>query len=344
MNDTNKKVILVVDDIESIRTAMQDYFSFEYKVITADNGITALSILESEKVDLLITDIRMPEMGGLELIRNMRKSHPNIPFALMTAYNVDDYIHYARREKIWNIIPKTTFLDLRFVAVMIKKLIFRTIFGPAHYFPGAEISEPLTVENSSDLDKISSSQWEENKLYQVTIHGMEMNNLLNELVSEYMISSGAPLNIRQILEELTSNALVRAPVPDSNKDAISNPETRTICRSQTIDTVFGICDGYAIVSVTDHHGTLDRNEILYRLERQVTIDTNTGLPVGVSDLHGRGLFISREHTDHLIFNILPGLKTEVIALVGLDSDLRNRAISIYQEDADDSEGSSIAPE
>lgn len=323
-----KKVILVVDDIESIRMAIKDYFSAEYRVIEADNGATAIEIINNNPIDLLITDIRMPVMGGLELIRNLRKTHPDIPFALMTAYNVDDYIHYARRERIWNIIPKTTFLDLRFVGVMVRKLLEREIFGIAHYFPRIR---PVDCELDADgIPIIPGGKLEEGVEYRCIINGITQNNRLNDVLSDLLIQAGAPHNIRQVIEEITSNAIVRAPAPDSDRQAAKNPAIKTITDSQVIRTGVGIIEGHVFISVMDYHGTLDRNEILYRLERQLTIDTKTGLPQGVSDLHGRGLYISREHTDQLIFNIEPGVKTEVIAIVGIETDTHNRAISIYQ--------------
>jgi YesN/AraC family two-component response regulator len=77
--DPHEKTLLVVDDEEGIRSALlillEDY---GYYVITAEDGREALDKLNHVKVDLVITDILMPEMDGLELIANLRKLNPEI--------------------------------------------------------------------------------------------------------------------------------------------------------------------------------------------------------------------------------------------------------------------------
>ena len=98
--------VLIVDDIPSIRTAIADYLSFHFEVLQAADGVDAWEVCQNRPVDFLLTDIRMPQMGGLELIELYRKAFPGRPFALMTAYDINDYVRYARELKIWNIIPK----------------------------------------------------------------------------------------------------------------------------------------------------------------------------------------------------------------------------------------------
>ena len=69
--------ILIIDDEESLRSIFQ--VSLEragYRVLTADNGKQGLHLLEQEKVDLIVVDIFMPEMDGMELIPLIRKTRP----------------------------------------------------------------------------------------------------------------------------------------------------------------------------------------------------------------------------------------------------------------------------
>ncbi len=347
MPDT-KPSILVVDDVESIRIAIKDYLGKHYTLHEADNGLTALSILKEKKIDLVLTDIRMPEMGGLELIRHLKRGFPGIKFALMTAYNVDEYVQYARNEEIWNIIPKTTLLDLHFVQVMIDKLISNNIFGVEKYFPGVELLPTLSFQYAKQQwQQGEKLELEKNQLYSVTVHSMDDANFINDRISTLMVKSGSPFLIRQILEELSSNALVRAPgtthtqnAPSTFWSARNTPVKLKPEEWEGVTISFGIVKNNAVLCVSDPFGTLDRNEILYRLERQITIDLKTGLPSGLADLHGRGLFIAREHTDQLIFNIDPGNRTEVIALLSLETESRNRAISIYQT-SEESPGSPL---
>ena len=69
--------ILIIDDEESIRTVFQVALEGAgYRVLTAENGKHGLRLLQRQTVDLILVDIFMPEMDGLELIPLLRKTHP----------------------------------------------------------------------------------------------------------------------------------------------------------------------------------------------------------------------------------------------------------------------------
>jgi CheY-like chemotaxis protein len=83
------KKILIVDDSEDTREMMAKLLELEaFTVITAKDGYAGLSVTADEHPDLIITDINMPNMNGIEMIRQMRKL-PNIggiPIMAITAY------------------------------------------------------------------------------------------------------------------------------------------------------------------------------------------------------------------------------------------------------------------
>ncbi len=328
-----KKAVLVVDDIESIRFAIKEYLNREFRVFAAEDGNAALALCEKEPIDLVITDIRMPGMGGLALIKRLGPMFPQMKFALMTAYNVDDYIRFARVERVWNIIPKTTFLDLKYILVMARKLLSEEIFGVSHYFPHARL-ETVTVP---DIHRMHRRRSEEklprDVFYSCRISTAGENNAVCDRISDLLIDQGAPSALRMVLEELAANAMIHAPGKDRPApDPTLGPENYPMAAEDAFDIGFGILEDNAVASVTDYKGSLNRDEALYRLERQTTADPATGLPIGLVDSHGRGLYISRENVDHLIFNIDPGKKTEIVGVLPLDSIVRTRAISIFQRD------------
>lgn len=79
--------ILVVDDELLIRDLLYDFFQQQgWNIAVAENGERALEILRSRKIDLLLTDIKMPQMDGLALTTQVRSLYPNIPVVLMTGY------------------------------------------------------------------------------------------------------------------------------------------------------------------------------------------------------------------------------------------------------------------
>lgn len=74
MSDLKKKKVLLVDDSESIRSDIAEILNqqgFDY--IEANNGRDALELAETEKFDMVITDVNMPEMDGLSLTKKLRQ-------------------------------------------------------------------------------------------------------------------------------------------------------------------------------------------------------------------------------------------------------------------------------
>ncbi|MEW6419902.1 MAG: response regulator [Nitrospirota bacterium] len=79
------KKVLIVDDNEHIRKLLSDFFSFSgYEVIMASNGKEALDILKDKACNLLITDLNMPEMDGIELVVKIRNFNISLPIIGMS--------------------------------------------------------------------------------------------------------------------------------------------------------------------------------------------------------------------------------------------------------------------
>jgi len=80
--------ILVVDDSDMERVLAKGLLckNPEYRVVEATDGDMALEKMAADPPDMVVTDMVMPEMDGLELVRTVRQRHPNIPVILMTAY------------------------------------------------------------------------------------------------------------------------------------------------------------------------------------------------------------------------------------------------------------------
>lgn len=86
MSETAK--VLVADDDERIRNLLLDTLSaLGYKTAGAKDGEEALALLEKEKPDVVISDIRMPKLNGLSLLRNIKERDPKTPVLMITGYN-----------------------------------------------------------------------------------------------------------------------------------------------------------------------------------------------------------------------------------------------------------------
>lgn len=85
-----KHTILVVDDSSTVRKFVSVSLSLRgFRVVTAEDGMDALEKLPQEPVDLIITDLNMPNMDGMELIRTLR-DNPNykeLPIIILTSLN-----------------------------------------------------------------------------------------------------------------------------------------------------------------------------------------------------------------------------------------------------------------
>jgi two-component system response regulator PilR (NtrC family) len=79
--------LLVVDDEPGIREMLERHFTFlGYLVKTAENGKQALKKLDEHKFDVVISDIKMPEMDGIELLRVISAEHPMVHTIMITGY------------------------------------------------------------------------------------------------------------------------------------------------------------------------------------------------------------------------------------------------------------------
>ncbi len=82
------KTILVVDDDRNLRRLYRAELEAEgYRVLLAENGRHACDLVRSEQVDVVVMDVRMPEMDGLEAMARIMKDSQHVPVILNTAYS-----------------------------------------------------------------------------------------------------------------------------------------------------------------------------------------------------------------------------------------------------------------
>ena len=88
----NLPTLLLVEDNEDLRSVLHEHFARDYNVIEAENGKIALELTEDKNIDLVISDIMMPEMDGLELLKILREDikTSHLPIALLTAKSSDE--------------------------------------------------------------------------------------------------------------------------------------------------------------------------------------------------------------------------------------------------------------
>ncbi len=105
--------ILVVDDSAVDRALVGELLGrrSHWQTRTAANGIDALAQITSVKPDLVVTDLQMPQMDGLELVAAIREQHPGVPVILMTAFGSEAIAVEALEKGAASYVPKSQLPD-----------------------------------------------------------------------------------------------------------------------------------------------------------------------------------------------------------------------------------------
>ncbi len=329
-----KPRILLVEDSESIMLAIHDFLVPHFEVVTADSAEEALQATGRQHFDLLITDINLPGNSGFDLFRRMKASDPNLKIILITAYDINSYIHLISDLGIDQVISKHSNLSLADIFVAATKTISGDIFGVKKYFPDLRVLFPSEKSDSNELIN--------RELRSLTIRDSNEREMAIDSVSRLLFEYGKiPESLSKlVLDEITTNAMIRAPRNAdgsykyqkviAEKDMLIPNENIRLAPEDYFILQYGFYDQWMILVCIDPHGSLTKEEVLYRLKRHINLNPGTGLPEGLTDSHGRGIFLLREHLSHLIFNIHRKRKTEVICLYNRISDAPYKNISIYE--------------
>lgn len=107
-----KARILVVDDEESIREFLEIMLKKEgYEVTTAEDGAVAKDILAKKSFDLVISDLQMPHMTGIELLKHVKESYPDVVFMLITAFGTTETAVEAMKMGAYDYVTKPFKID-----------------------------------------------------------------------------------------------------------------------------------------------------------------------------------------------------------------------------------------
>ncbi len=95
-----KRILFVDDEAQILRSIRRLFMDTEYEVITAEGGIEALKILQNEEIDLIVSDMRMPNMSGYELLSEVKKRFPHIVRIILSGFAEERIIFDALQKNI----------------------------------------------------------------------------------------------------------------------------------------------------------------------------------------------------------------------------------------------------
>jgi CheY-like chemotaxis protein len=276
--------VLIVDDEAIIRGMLEVELQERYEVLVAEDAQQAFDVLhQCGGVDLVISDINMPGMKGFELLRWVREHYPKTKTALITAYNIDDYVRMAKENDISNIISKSTPFNFDEFNSIVYNLVTEQIFGLERYMlPDYTLVKSFRITDSSQIGAIEE-----------------------EILSTISGFADPQPFVQILLEELISNAVYHAPVDDDGKEKYKKHSRVALEDAEAIKVALGKDSEKYGVSVVDTSGRLTKQQVLFRIDRHLHGE-------GLLDEGGRGIHMSRIYSDRLVINIKKDTATEAI--------------------------------
>ena len=141
--------LLIVDDEKNIRNHLSTFFeTCGHQVRTAESAAQALALIAEEgNFDLVLSDYRMAEMNGLELLQRIKRDNPQLPVILMTAYGTVESAVTAMKSGAYDYVTKPFSLD-QIQHVVVRALEVQSLRAEVHLLRGAIEEQPLLESRS----------------------------------------------------------------------------------------------------------------------------------------------------------------------------------------------------
>jgi CheY-like chemotaxis protein len=278
--------ILVVDDEPAIQSTLRDILvSTGHEVFVAEDGLAGLERVQADEYDLVISDISMPRMNGIEFLSRLGRIAPKTHRILLTAHTLEEYIDQLVQHDLSCVLTKSIPFPVGEVVGTVDALISRKIFGLDRLVPNIHSRESFQVRTHEQLllacDRLAEFAPEKRRNH--------LNTVLNEILTNAVYYGALDL-------------------PGDHKETWSHDFVIPEDKAVWIELAVG--DDRRGISISDAGGKLKRQTVLHWLHRQMAHDEN-GLPLGIFDNHGRGFFISRSFSDRLSISIERGKRCEV---------------------------------
>ena len=198
-----KPTMLIVDDSEDMRHFLENNFNNKYDIITAEDGIEALHLLQKHEVSIIISDWMMPRMDGAELCRRVRQDQQtsHIPFIMLTAKTDDD-------SKVEGMdVGADTYIEKPF-SVQYLEACIRNILQIRHQLMEKFSTQPLEpvteiAQNPTDSEFLRKM----NRIIEENFSNSELN--VNFLATELNISRSSLFAKIKTLAEITPNEMIQ---------------------------------------------------------------------------------------------------------------------------------------
>lgn len=151
------KKILVVDDEPAVLFALSEALVDKRRgiqVVTARDGREAIELLRTEKIHLVVSDLRMPDVDGFELLAHLRRHHPSLPVILMTALGPDETAARLGDEEALECLSKP--FDVELLRQKIVEMLSQRIHGRVENISLASFLQLLEIERKTCTLNVAS--------------------------------------------------------------------------------------------------------------------------------------------------------------------------------------------
>jgi len=155
MNDVKK--ILIVDDEASMRRNIVDLLSMKgFSILEANSGEEAIDIINSTSLDILILDINLPKMSGLDVLKQTKEDYPDLPCLMLTAYGTSEKAIEAMKLGAFDYLEKPFELD-EFLLIIDRALKYSELLNELEHLRN-KISHPQPEEANRIVSKSAKMQ------------------------------------------------------------------------------------------------------------------------------------------------------------------------------------------
>jgi signal transduction histidine kinase len=161
-----KRTLLIVDDEEGPRQSLRVVFKDDYKLLIASDGNTAMEMVKQNKVDAVVSDIRMFGMSGVELLGHLKAIDPHIEVILLTAYETADTLRQALRLGACDYLNKP--FDIADIRAAVSNAMERRALSEQIARNSQQLQElQIELQNQKMVDEITRTRGE---IYASIIH------------------------------------------------------------------------------------------------------------------------------------------------------------------------------
>jgi len=298
--------LLIVDDEDVIREGLAGYLenyheaNYNLKLDVCTNPGEARQKLSENKYDLVISDINMPGEDGFAFLQHVQEDYPGTKVALITAYQVEDYIRNAKKTGIFNIIAKTAPFNFNELSSVVNNLLDpESAFGLENYMLEQTQLNEVVIKSS---DHIMQTFQELMGFLQKSLPP-ESQELVNDLLTA-------------VIEAVTNAVYHVAKLPDGSLKYEKGQVIEQLDESEYVYFYYAADADKIGIAIVDQGGRMTADEVVFWLERNISGSN-------LFDTHGRGVYLMHRLADRVLVNIASGRRTEIIMLTYFSSDFRN---------------------